>query len=43
MSATPPRLKWSLKPVGADNERILGELAGLSADELKRLEEQEVI
>ncbi len=43
MSATPPRLKWALKPVGADNEEILGKLAGLSAEELRRLEEQECI
>jgi crotonobetainyl-CoA:carnitine CoA-transferase CaiB-like acyl-CoA transferase len=43
MSATPPRLKWALKPVGADNERILGEVAGLSSADLKRLEEQECI
>ena len=31
MSATPPRLKWALKPVGADNEYILGKLAGLTS------------
>ena len=43
MSATPPRLKWALKPVGADNERILGELAGLTPEDIKRLEEQECI
>ncbi|MBZ5534773.1 MAG: CoA transferase [Acidobacteriia bacterium] len=43
MSATPPRLKWALKPVGADNELILGKLAGLSTEELRRLEEQECI
>jgi hypothetical protein len=29
--------------VGADNERILGELCGLSPADLKRLEEQECI
>jgi crotonobetainyl-CoA:carnitine CoA-transferase CaiB-like acyl-CoA transferase len=43
LSATPPRIKWSLKPVGADNEYILGKLAGLSSEEIKRLEEQECI
>ena len=43
MSATPPRLKWALKPVGADNEYILGKLAGLSAEEMRKLEEQECI
>jgi len=29
--------------VGADNERILGELAGLSPADIKRLEDQECI
>ncbi len=43
MSHTPPRLKWALKPVGADNEEVLGKLAGLSAEDLRRLEEQECI
>jgi len=43
MSVTPPRIKWALKPVGADNEYILGKLAGLGPDELRRLEEQETI
>jgi crotonobetainyl-CoA:carnitine CoA-transferase CaiB-like acyl-CoA transferase len=43
LSATPPRLKWALKPVGADNESILGKLAGLGPEDIKRLEEQECI
>jgi len=43
LSHTPPRLKWAFKPVGADNEYILGKLAGLSAEEIKRLEDQECI
>jgi crotonobetainyl-CoA:carnitine CoA-transferase CaiB-like acyl-CoA transferase len=43
MSHTPPRTKWALKPVGADNEYVLGRLAGLSPEELKRLEDQECI
>ncbi len=43
MSHTPPRLKWAFKPVGADNEYVLGKLAGLSAEEMRRLEEQESI
>jgi crotonobetainyl-CoA:carnitine CoA-transferase CaiB-like acyl-CoA transferase len=43
LSATPPRLKWALKPVGADNEEILGKLAGLTPQDIKRLEEQECI
>ncbi|MBZ5512048.1 MAG: CoA transferase [Acidobacteriia bacterium] len=43
MSATPPRTKWAMKPVGADNEYILGKLAGLSPSDIKRLEDQECI
>src|ERR1035437_6726720 len=43
MSATPARLKWALKPVGADNERIFSELAGLTPADIKRLEDQETI
>jgi crotonobetainyl-CoA:carnitine CoA-transferase CaiB-like acyl-CoA transferase len=43
MSQTPPRIKWAFKPVGADNEYILGKLAGLGPDEVKRLEDQEII
>ena len=43
LSETPPRLKWAFKPVGADNEYILGKLAGFSPDDLRRLEEQETI
>jgi len=43
MSATPPRMKWALRPVGADNEYILGKLAGLGPEDLRRLEEQETI
>jgi crotonobetainyl-CoA:carnitine CoA-transferase CaiB-like acyl-CoA transferase len=43
LSGTPPRLKWALKPVGADNEYVLGKLVGLKPEEIKRLEEQETI
>ena len=43
MSETPPRVKWSLKPVGADNEHIYGKLCGLAKDELERLEADEII
>ena len=43
MSDTPPRVKWSLKPIGADNEQIYGRLCGLSAEEIKRLEAEEII
>ena len=43
MSQTPPRLKWAMKHVGADNESILGKLAGLTPEDIKRLEDQECI
>ena len=43
MSETPPRVKWSLKPIGADNEAIYSRLCGLTADEIKQLETDEVI
>ncbi len=43
MSETPGRIKWAGKPVGYDNEKILGELLGYSPEELKQLEEEEVI
>jgi hypothetical protein len=36
-------MKWALRPVGADNEYILGKLAGLGPAQLRRLEEQETI
>jgi len=43
LSHTPPRMKWVLKPVGADNEHILTKLAGLSGSEIKRLEAEGII
>ncbi len=43
LSHTPPRVKWACKPIGADNEYILGKLMGFSPEEIKRLEEQECI
>jgi len=43
MSETPPRVKWAFKPIGADNETIYSRLCGLSAEEIKRLEAEEVI
>ncbi|MBI2879179.1 MAG: CoA transferase, partial [Candidatus Rokubacteria bacterium] len=43
MSETPPRVKWSMKPVGADNEQIYGKLCGLTKAELERLEAEENI
>ncbi|HLN92469.1 MAG TPA: CoA transferase, partial [Thermoanaerobaculia bacterium] len=43
MSETPPRIKWALKPVGADNERVYGRLLGWSKEKLAKMEEAEVI
>jgi crotonobetainyl-CoA:carnitine CoA-transferase CaiB-like acyl-CoA transferase len=43
MSETPPRVKWALKPIGADNEAIYSRLCGLSAEEIRKLEADEVI
>jgi hypothetical protein len=43
MSETPPRLKWGLKPVGTDNERVYGRLLGWSKAKLAKMEEMEVI
>ena len=43
MSETPPRVKWSLKPIGSDNEAIYSRLCGLTAEEIKQLESDEVI
>jgi crotonobetainyl-CoA:carnitine CoA-transferase CaiB-like acyl-CoA transferase len=43
MSDTPPRLKWALKPVGADNERVYGRLLGWTKSKLAKMEEMEVI
>ncbi len=43
LSKTPRRVNWIWRPVGADNEYILGKLVGLSSEELRRLEEEKVI
>jgi crotonobetainyl-CoA:carnitine CoA-transferase CaiB-like acyl-CoA transferase len=43
MSETPPRVKSAFKPVGADNDYIYTKLAGLSNEEIRQLEEEEVI
>jgi crotonobetainyl-CoA:carnitine CoA-transferase CaiB-like acyl-CoA transferase len=43
MSETPPRVKWALKPIGSDNEAIYSRLCGLSAEEIQKLEADEVI
>jgi len=43
LSETPPRVKWAFKPVGADNEYVLGKLCGFSSEQIKRFEEQAII
>lgn len=43
LSETPPRVKSCHKPVGADNEEVLSKLCGYTADEIKKLEEAEII
>jgi crotonobetainyl-CoA:carnitine CoA-transferase CaiB-like acyl-CoA transferase len=37
MSKTPPKVKWSVRPVGFDNEYVMVNLLGKSEDEIKRL------
>jgi crotonobetainyl-CoA:carnitine CoA-transferase CaiB-like acyl-CoA transferase len=37
MSGTPPQTKWSVRPVGFDNEYIMKDLLGKSDDEIQRL------
>jgi len=43
LSDTPPRVKWTMKPVGTDNERVYARLGGKSMSEVAKLEEAEVI
>jgi len=43
LSDTPPRLKWTMRPVGADTEFVLGKLLGMSKQQIKTLEAAEVI
>jgi crotonobetainyl-CoA:carnitine CoA-transferase CaiB-like acyl-CoA transferase len=43
MSDTPPRVKWTLKPVGADNEKVYSRLLGWSKTKIAQMEEAEVI
>ncbi len=39
MSKSPPRVEWSVRPVGFDNEYILKNVLGKSEDEIKQLYE----
>jgi crotonobetainyl-CoA:carnitine CoA-transferase CaiB-like acyl-CoA transferase len=43
LSATPGRIKWTIKPVGADNDFVFRGLLGLSPDEIEALEAQGII
>jgi len=43
LSATPGRIKWVIKPVGADNDFIFRSLLGLSRGELSELETEGII
>ena len=43
MSETPRRIKWEMKPVGADNEYIYQKVLGFSMGHIRDLEEQQVI
>jgi len=35
MSKTPPKVKWSVRPVGFDNEYVMTHHLGKSEDEIK--------
>jgi crotonobetainyl-CoA:carnitine CoA-transferase CaiB-like acyl-CoA transferase len=43
LSDTPPRVKWTMKPVGTDNEKVYGRLLGWSKSKIAKLEEAEVV
>jgi crotonobetainyl-CoA:carnitine CoA-transferase CaiB-like acyl-CoA transferase len=43
MSETPPRIKWEMKPVGADNEYIYQKVLGFSIAKIRDLEARQVI
>lgn len=43
MSATPPRIKWACRPVGADNQFVYLRYLGLGGGELKALRAKRVI
>ena len=40
MSKTPPRVSWSIRPVGFDNEYVMTHRLGKSEDEIKQLYER---
>jgi crotonobetainyl-CoA:carnitine CoA-transferase CaiB-like acyl-CoA transferase len=43
LSETPPRIKWSAKPVGWHNQDVLTRLLGLTPGELRSLEDRKVV
>lgn len=43
LEETPGRIKWSIRPVGFDNEYVFRKLLGLSAEELERLYAEKVV
>jgi len=43
MSATPAILKWTCRPVGADNEFIYREFLGIDQEELNILKKEGVV
>jgi len=43
LSATPGRIRWGAKPVGFHNEYVFRRLLGLTAKELKHLQDRKVI
>ena len=40
MSKTPPRVEWSVRPVGFDNEYIMAHVLGKTEDEIRQLYER---
>ncbi|MCL5965933.1 MAG: CoA transferase [Deltaproteobacteria bacterium] len=43
LSESPGRLKWTAKPVGYHNEKVFGEILGLSREEMEDLARRKVI
>ena len=43
LSESPGRVKWSAKPVGWHNERVFGDLLGMTAGEMESLAQKKVI
>jgi len=39
MSKTPPKVRWSIRPIGFDNEYVIAHVLGKSEDEIKHLYE----